>query len=847
MAATPRDVVVELSWGDSGELHAALLTPEGRPGGEPEILCPDEDDIEALLSPECDEFTLAGLSDTVLSEAARGHISREMALLTDGQKVRLRILLRGGPEGPVRLAALPLERIGVPEANRADANGPWQNWVEHGYLTRGVSKTPLGEHPRISLVREVLPRFTMPSAVVDGLNDVVVVANAAAVQGDITTRAGTTRHVAGPGPLTYGSGDQDGIVGVLDGSRLRTRPVEPAPADVEAVHDALAGGPLAFYFGGHHVDGGLVVARQPGSTDAHWLDGDTLAAWLVQEKVPLAVLMACDSASPASGEEGLHEAALAERLALAGVPYVVAVDGKVRDGQAADFADRFFTALVRGHDVDLAVLEGARAFEGSDARPVLFTARAGAPLRLGTPAPREASSMPSVAHRVPVDVVDRLDERFRVCLKAELCLREGAFTAVLADPSGDNLADLLNRTEQDLWRTRTERKEPFGGERLLWYTYDSPQNLPDLTAESLPQALSPDYRPGRPPGLVVRRRASFAADLDWTGHVKELRRLLPGLRGVVLQVHDGSLPAVRRTARLIARRLGAEEYLVRAPEHPDAPAPELFGAALGKALRSCGAELPAGLSDASAVVGYLNDAGSAWDVPGGEAGVPREARVLRAVRATQPGIGDELFHAHAVGRSDPARWASLWATEGDDAATRTWLRSAHRAGRLPPPEAFRGVVLTPTMVDTVVLGLLHTGLHTDDVFRAWLEEQRPSDAVVAAAKVAARGEHAVRAEDLSSPEHAVALDRAGLLSGADFTVLDPRGQRLGSWTLLTRLPLTTSRMAWALDRSPARRSLVGLGNGHPGGVPDYALLDELHDFRRALRPSLLTPPEGAWT
>ncbi|MEU6420480.1 CHAT domain-containing protein [Streptomyces spiralis] len=843
MAVTPRDVLVELSWGDGGELRAALLTPEGRPTGDPEIFRPDDDDIQDMLSPESNQFTLADLSDTVLSEAARGHISRQMALLTDGQRLRLRIRLGTGPEGPVRLAALPLERIGVPDANRVDANGPWQDWVEHGYLAQRVRKTPLGEHPRISLVREVRPRHTMPSAVVDGLNDVVVVANAAAVQGDITTRAGTTRHVVGPGPLTYGSGDQDRIVEVLDGSRFRTRPVEPAPADVEAVHRALAGGPLAFYFGGHHVDGGLVVARQPESTDAHWLDGDTLAAWLVRERVPLAVLMACDSASPAAGDEGLHEAGLAERLALAGVPYVVAVDGKVRDGQAADFADRFFTSLVRGHDVDLAVLEGAGAFAGSDARPVLFTSRAGAALRLGTPAPREASSMPSVAHRVPAAVVDRLDERFRVCLKAEFCLREAPFTAVLADPSGDDLADLLNRTEQDLWRTRAEREELSDGERLHWYTYNSPRNLPDLTAESLHLALFPGYRPGRPLGLVVRRPASFPTKrMDWTGNERELRRLLPGLRGVVFQVHGEPLPAARHTAREIARGLGAEEYLVRAPEHPDARAPERFGAALGEALESCRATLPAGLSDASAVVGHLNDAGSAWDdLPGGEAGV------LRAVRAAQPDIGDELLDAHAVGRSDPARWASLWATEGDDAATRRWLRAAHRAGRLPPPEAFRGVVLTPTMVDTVVLGLLHTGLHTDDVFRAWLEEQRPSDAVVAAAEVAARGEHAVRAEDLASPEHAVALDRAGLLSGSDFTVLDPRGQRLGSWTLLTRLPLTTSRMAWVLDRSPARRSLVGLGSGRPSGVPDYELLDELHDFRQALRPSLFTPPAGAWT
>ncbi|MGW0084117.1 CHAT domain-containing protein [Streptomyces sp. NPDC003393] len=842
MAVTPRDVLVELSWGDGEELRAELLTSEGGPGGEPEILRTDDDDIEALLSPEGDQFALADLSNTVLPKTVREHISREMALLTESQRLRLRIRLGSGPHDLVRLAALPLERIRVPEANRADAHGPWQNWVEHGCLARHVPKTPLSEHPRISLVREVLPRRTMPSAVVAGRSDVVVIANAAAVQGDITTQAGTTRAVAGPGPLAYGSGDQDRIVEVLRGTRFRTRPVEPAPADVEAVHRELAVGPLAFYFGGHHVDGGLVVARRPGATDAHWLDGDTLAAWLVEEMVPLAVLMACDSASPAAGDEGRHEPALAERLALAGVPYVVAVDGKVRDGQAAEFARRFFTALVNGHDVDLAVLEGARAFAGGDVRPVLFTSRAGAPLRLGTPAPRETASMPSVAHRVPAEVVDRLDERFRVCLEADFCLREGAFTAVLADPSGDDLADLLNRTEQDLWRTRAERKEPLDGERLLWYTYDSPRNLPALPAESLRLALSPAYVPGRPLGLVVRRRASFPAGLDWTGHVKELRRLLPGLRGVVLQVHDGGLPATRRTARRLARGLGAEEYLVRAPEHPDAPAPERFGAALGEALRSCGVELPSGLSDASAVVGYLNDAGSAWDdAPGGETGV------LRAVRAEQPGIGDELLRAHAVGRPDPARWASLCATEGDDAATRTWLRTAHRAGRLPAPEAFRGVVLTPTMVDTVVLGLLHTGLHTDDVFRAWLEEQRPSDAVVAAAKVAARGEHAVRAEDLGSPEHAVALDRAGLLSGPDFTVLDPRGQRLGSWALLTRLPLTTSRMAWVLDRSPVRRALVGLGNGFPSGVPDYDLLDELHEFRRALRPSLLTPPDGAWT
>lgn len=842
MAVTPRDVLVELSWGARTELRVALLTPEGLPHGEPATFYEfEDDDIQALLTLE-EDFARADLSDAVLPHAVRQHISEEMGLLTDGQWLRLRMRLRTGPQDAVRPAALPLEQIRVPEADRADATGVWQKWVEHGYLATGVPKTSLREHPRISLVREVLPQRTMPSAVVDGLSDVVVVANAAFVQGEITTKPGTTRHVAGPGPMTHGSGDRDRIVAVLDGSRFRTRPVGTTSADAAAIHRDLAGGPLAFYFGGHHVDGGLVVAREPGSRTAHWLDGDLLAAWLVEEMVPLAVLMACDSASPAPDDEGRHEASLAERLALAGVPYVVAVDGTVRDGQAGTFADRFFAALVKGADVDLAVLEGARAFEGTDVHPVLFTSRAGAPLRLGTPPPRGTASMSSVAHRVPTGVVDRLDERFRVCLKAEFCLREGAFTSVLADPSGDNLADLLNRTEQDLWRTRAERKEPLDGERLLWYTYESRRNLPDLTAESLRSALTPAYVPGRPMGLVVCRPAALPAGLDWTGHVRELRRLLPGLHGVVLQVHGGSLRETRHTARRIAGELGADEYLVRAQEHPDSSDPGLFGASLAEALNAIGVTPPTGLPDASAVVAYLNDTDEPW----GDVGA--EAAVLRAVRAGQPDIGDELLRAHAVGRSDPARWASLWATEGDDAATRAWLRSAHRAGRLPVPEAFRGVALTPTMVDTLVLGLLHTGLHTHDAFRTWLEEQRPSHAVTAAAEVAARGEEpAVRAQDLASPEYAVALDRAGLLSGLDFTELDPRGQRLGSWTLLMRLPLTASRMAWVLDRSPARRSLVGLGSGPASPVPDYDLQDELHDLRRALRPSLLTPPQGAWS
>ncbi|MGW0750222.1 CHAT domain-containing protein [Streptomyces sp. NPDC002587] len=841
MAMTPRDVLVELTWGAGAELRVALLTPEGLPHGEPETSFAFEyDDVRALLTLE-DDYARADLSDAVLPKAVRQHIGDESARLTDGQMLRLRMRLCAGPDDPVRLAALPLDRVRVPEAHRADANGGWQDWVEHGYLATGVPKTSLREHPRISLVREVVPRHTMPPAVVDGQSDVVVVANAVDVQGEITTRPGTTRHVAGPGPLTYGTGDRDRIVAALDGSRFRTRPVDPPPADPAAIHRDLAGGPLAFHFGGHHVDGGLVVAREPGSRAAHWLDGDTLAAWLVDERVPLAVLMACGSASPAPDGEGRHEASLAERLARAGVPYVVAVDGNVRDGQAGDFAGRFFEALVKGVDVDLAVLAGARAFAGTDVHPVLFTSRAGAPLRLGTPAPREASSMSSVAHRVPTDVTDRLDERFRVCLTAEFCLREGAFTSVLADPSGNNLADLLTRTEQDLWRVRAERKEPLDGERLHWYTYESQRNLPDLNAESLRLTLGPAFDHGRPMGLVIRRPASFPAALDWTGHVRELRRLLPGLRGVVLQVHDGPLPATRRTARRIAEELGSDEYLVRAPEHPDARDQDLSGAALAEALKAAGVTVPPGLPDAPAVVSRLNDAGSPWG------DVTAEARALRAVRAGRPDLGDELLRAHAADRSDPARWASLWATEGDDAATRAWLRAAHRAGRLPQPEAFRGVALTPTMVDTVVLGLLQTGLHTGDAFRAWIEEQNPSDAVTAAVGVAAREGGAVRAQDLASPEHAVALDRAGLLSGPDFTELDPRGRQLGSWTLLTRLPLTASRMTWVLDRSPARRSLVGLGGELPGRVTDYDLQDELHDLRRALRQSLFIPPEGAWT
>lgn len=229
--------------------------------------------------------------------------------------------------------------------------------------------------------------------------------------------------------------------------------------------------------------------------------------------------------------------------------------------------------------------------------------------------------------------------------------------------------------------------------------------------------------------------------------------------------------------------------------------------------------------DAADVVRYLNSTGGWGDVS-------EESAALEWLRAHWPDSFRELMRAHAANRRGPALYASLWAAAATDADMRAWLRSARR--RLPRPTDFPLVQIPPQVVDTVVLGMIHEKMAETPELDDWHAES-DSAAVTAAVTVARRNEP-ITCADIDWPEHAVALDRAGLLAGIDLRALDPEGRCAGSWSLLTRRQMAEDDAAWVFGMLPARRRLVGWEPATSSY--DVTLEEKLTEYRAALRPPL---------
>ncbi|MEU2280656.1 CHAT domain-containing protein [Streptomyces sp. NPDC013178] len=837
MDAVVREVVVDLEWAAGGAGVRAVLRAEDAEPADPPI------PLDARhLRP--DVFLADDLGEA-LSPPVRRRVRDEVARLETGQVLRLRLRLHSMPEDPLPLGSLAWEAVWVPAGSPDLHPRPWQEWVETGYSPTEGDYHDLASDPRFSLVREVAcddARTGTPT----GRSNTVLLAGATSVHGPVTTRLGTRRVPAPPGDAK-GDGDLDSVASVLGrGTRFEVSTTR-SPAGADDIRRRLSAGPLALYFGGHHVDGGLVVAEHTGSPAADWLDGTELAGWLVRERVPLVVLMACGSGAVVAGGETGPGLPLAEVLTRAGVPYVVAVNGTVSDGRAREFAGAFFRALVDHVDVDLAVRRGSRGFARGEARPVLYTSRPDRPLRLEQAPETDAPELPSTAHRIPLHVARASDaslwpdDRYMVRLDAHLCLRDREFTEVIADPSGDDLAELLNRAEALLHRrglAAAPEADP-GTTRRQWYTHSPGRHLPSPTDGALRLTLSPAYAPGAPAGLVVRRAAEHPGDLDWLRYVEDLRRVLPEVRGVVVQVVGGGHDAALRSARAVAVRLGLDEHLLRTVTSEEDGDGKDLSTALRGLLDGRGDDVPTRTplpADAVDVVVHLNDTGEPWGDP------QAEASVLRGLRRAAPGSARELLLGHAARRTSPARWASLAVAALDDTDMAAWLQSARLAGRLPHPEEFFGLPLPERLVDAVVLGMLRGGLRDTPQLEAWLDAG-PSAEVEKAAE-AARRDTGLTAADLVRPAAAVALDRAGLLAATDFTALDPLGRRLGSWALLTRRQLTHAQVDWLYAMPPARRAMVGL-RGTSATPVDHILDEELHALRRALRPLLPQVPTGS--
>ncbi|WP_158710543.1 CHAT domain-containing protein [Streptomyces flavochromogenes] len=788
------------------------------------------------------------LTDVLLPAPVRRHLAHRREQM-EGRYARVRLLTPD--DGSRDLAALRWEVVPLPSAEASV--GEWHAWAAEPSAPPADGGCPLGVHPSFTLVRDVASTAPVPTSTPVTVGRVTI-ADATAIHGEVAVPV-FAEPLTLPEPPPEALTDADGrlVRQAVRGSRLSARVVD-APATPGALWQALSEGTQVFYFGGHHVASGLVVGADTGAGPV-WLDVDTLAGWLLQADVRLAVLMACDSAVSENGEEPDQSAA--RRLVRAGVPHVVAVMGKVSHDQAKRFSGSFFSALTRGEEIDRALLAGRARLGDAAAVPVLFTRYGARELAVELlPELRETQRAP-VAHRLPVGdgvVVPEPDERHRVHLDTRWCLTERPVLDVLADPTADDLPRLLLDAERLLVRARNAAGHVREALRR-WYVYDASSDRLPRTESQLRARVSPAFgqpAPGadRGVGLVLRFDGTVVPHDGLRQELDQLYRFGWDLRVVVLQIRDEDPARVRDSAEELARALGLDEYLLRtsvssAVSSGTAPRPRrLLPANTGTDASGRGAgELLAWAREADAsgrpgplfdvaprtVVEELNTEAS-WGGPQGELGV------LAVVRRYWPALYRPLLEAYASARSRPARGLSLQLAAHRDEDLDRWLRAAGE--QLPLPGEVGALVRGRALVGTVVLGLLRAGHADTDAFDDWLAEAPPE--VAEAVATAKRGPEALIGEDLARPDVAVALDRAGMLDGVDLGRLDPSGTWHGTWALLARRPLTEGTAHWLYGLREAPRRVLGLAPATGPGPErsDRELEVQLAAYRHALVPPL---------
>ncbi|WP_333774498.1 CHAT domain-containing protein [Streptomyces sp. IBSBF 3136] len=862
-----REITIRLTWRTNETVAADL--------GEHDPTA-DQDTDGSFLGPaylrfRADQAARAErLGGVLLPRAVRRRIVAELRLLDPIDRLRIRLRVPAhAPQRAVPLSGVPWERVRVPSEDFELRPDVWADWAE--MLPTGSVGRELRVHPRFTVIREVAAAEGRPRPPhFDRTSAVVVVADATSVHGDFST-GDSLVSLGSPPSGSSAASDGERVATAVGRSRYEVRRV-PSPATAQGIRRALPGSAV-FYFGGHHIASGLVVAQGRGRVDGAVLDTRELSDQLTAQGVQLAVLMACDTADAASANGRQHTALpLAERLAADGVPYVVAVHGAISDGASGRFAGRFFSALALGTDIDAAVAQAAVEMAESQALPVVCTARAGEPPRLRSLLPLPDPVRTADGHRMPVPragarVRPADDERFRVCLETYLCLAGGGGVHVLADPSGEDLTAALTENERKLFQavaaqettdaTRcsalsADREVPDGRhaaraggpgwpEPPRWYACDAHESRP-ATRAALLAALTPEFRalgPGavvRRPGLVVRWHVGGALP-RWSTYLGDIRKLASEFGTVVIQVHGAATDPVLEAATQVARDLRRDEYLVAAgPPRPGTATPStrlLDGAAqVLEALRAAkegDTDVREVRVDGAAVVADLNANGGwgDWQI---------EHRTLESIAAVWPRELPGVLAAHANARAGVARYASLLLASTRDAWMSRWLSDA--GDRAPRPSDFRGVNVPPSVADAVVLGLLREAVRGPNLpaeLDDWEEESLSEESRNALA-VWRRGS-AVAEKDFERPQDAIALERAGLLDAVDPLTLDPRARCRGSWSLLVRRPLAEDDAAWLARASEDKRRLVGMAP--PALINDAVLERELHAFTSALRLPLL--------
>ncbi len=133
-------------------------------------------------------------------------------------------------------------------------------------------------------------------------------------------------------------------------------------ATLDEIKRALKKGIHVLHYIGHSKfdanarEGFIALENEDGSVV--WCDEQTLAETLGPAGLRLAVLNSCESAATAGGEGFVG---LAPKLVQAGIPAVVAMQYKIPDDLAVDFAGAFYRAFLRQLSIDEAVCAGRRA------------------------------------------------------------------------------------------------------------------------------------------------------------------------------------------------------------------------------------------------------------------------------------------------------------------------------------------------------------------------------------------------------------------------------------------------------------------------------------------------------
>ncbi len=181
------------------------------------------------------------------------------------------------------------------------------------------------------------------------------------------------------------SGESSRITATLAGVQVRVLGGPDAPCTLARLLDEIRRGVDILYLVSHGMfqrgTGTPALILQGEAGEAVVVRGDELALRLgEQHRVPrLVVLASCESAGDgtlvAADERTTVQATLAGRLADAGVPAVLAMQGRITMGTVARMMPVFFRELLRDGQIDraLAVARGVVKDQGDHWMPALYT------------------------------------------------------------------------------------------------------------------------------------------------------------------------------------------------------------------------------------------------------------------------------------------------------------------------------------------------------------------------------------------------------------------------------------------------------------------------------------------